>query len=69
MAASSTSSTLSRDGRLGDRHAREGCAGVVVAAKIARMGTYELVYPTGEAVQREGDVPPVGYDVDGFRVD
>jgi hypothetical protein len=40
-----------------------------VAAKIARMGTYELVYPTGEAVQREGDVPPVGYDVDGFRVD
>jgi hypothetical protein len=47
----------------------EACDGAAVAAKIARVSTYKLVYPTGETVQREGDVPPIGYDVDRFRVD
>ena len=47
----------------------KGCGGAAVVAKIARVSTYKLVYPTGETVQREGDVPPIGYDVDGFRVD
>jgi len=31
--------------------------------------SYRLVYPTGDTVARDGELPPVGYDVDGFRVD
>jgi hypothetical protein len=33
------------------------------------VSAYRLVYPAGEVVDREGDVPYVGYDVDGYRVD
>jgi hypothetical protein len=33
------------------------------------VSAYRLVYPDGDAVEREGQVPAVGYDVDGYRVD
>jgi len=34
-----------------------------------RVSIYRLVYPDGNAVDRDGDAPVVGHDVDGFRVD
>jgi hypothetical protein len=33
------------------------------------VSAYRLVYPDGNAVERDGEVPTVGYDVDGYRVD
>jgi hypothetical protein len=30
---------------------------------------YRLVFPTGSVAARDGRVPKVGYDVDGYRVD
>jgi hypothetical protein len=33
------------------------------------VSAYRLVYPVGDVVDRDGEVPEVGYDVDGYRVD
>jgi hypothetical protein len=31
--------------------------------------SYHLVYPDGDTAERDGEVPTIGYDVDGYRVD